>query len=111
MLSGKPSRSLGPGNSSRKKSASPASNDRNPFGTILMKWLSVVGGVVGVGTGPVAGLATPISLFARAVSVDFSSTDELARKLRKSSAMSLAVVYRSDARLDNVLRQIRSASL
>src|SRR5260221_11966930 len=35
-LSGKPSRSRGPGNSSRKKSASWASNERRPFGTILI---------------------------------------------------------------------------
>ena len=32
-----PSRSRGPGSSSRKKSASWASNDRKPFGTILMR--------------------------------------------------------------------------
>src|SRR6516164_1278537 len=58
MLSGKPSRSRGPGNSSRKKSASLASNERKPFGTILIGWLSDVGvtagfvagmGVVGAG--------------------------------------------------------------
>src|SRR5262245_54256036 len=47
MLSGKPSRSRGPGNSSRKKSASWASNERKPFGTILTGWLSEVG-VAGV---------------------------------------------------------------
>ena len=34
-LSGRPSRSRGPGSSSRKKSASCASNDRSPLGTIL----------------------------------------------------------------------------
>ena len=34
MLSGSPSRSRGPGNSSRKKSASPASKHRSPLGTI-----------------------------------------------------------------------------
>ena len=50
MLSGRPSRSLGPGNSSRKKSASPASKDRKPFGTILIADGSEAGGVVGVGT-------------------------------------------------------------
>ena len=33
------------------------------------------------------------------------------RNKRRSSAMSLAVVYRSDARLDSALRQIRSSSL
>src|ERR1700690_4226036 len=42
-LSGKPSRSRGPGSSSRKKSASWASKDRKPFGTILMGWWSGVG--------------------------------------------------------------------
>ena len=36
MLSGNPSRSRGPGSSSRKKSASCSSKDRNPFGTTLM---------------------------------------------------------------------------
>src|ERR1700693_3942063 len=45
-LSGSPSRSRGPGSSSRKKSASCASKDRKPFGTILMGWWSDVG-VVG----------------------------------------------------------------
>src|SRR5271167_13768 len=39
ILSGSPSRSRGPGSSSRKKSASWASKDRNPFGTILTVWL------------------------------------------------------------------------
>ena len=33
------------------------------------------------------------------------------RNKRRSSAMSLAVVYRSDARFDSALRQIRSSSL
>src|SRR4029453_7046580 len=45
-LSGSPSRSRGPGSSSRKKSASWASKERKPFGTILMGWWSEVG-VVG----------------------------------------------------------------
>ena len=35
ILSGKPSRSRAPGSSSWKKSASAASNERRPFGTIL----------------------------------------------------------------------------
>src|SRR6516165_1192675 len=47
MLSGSPSRSRGPGSSSRKKSASCSSKERNPFGTILRGWLSEVG-VAGV---------------------------------------------------------------
>src|SRR5271165_322285 len=46
-LSGKPSRSRGPGSNSRKKAASWASKDRNPFGTILMSSRSEIG-VVGV---------------------------------------------------------------
>src|SRR5438876_11821355 len=50
MLSGNPSRSRGPGSSSRKKSASWASNDRRPFGTIWTGWLSEVA-VAGVGEG------------------------------------------------------------
>src|SRR5438445_125960 len=40
MLSGRPLRSRGPGSSSRKKSASWASKERNPFGTILTGLLS-----------------------------------------------------------------------
>src|SRR5450755_1293146 len=51
ILSGSPSRSRGPGNSSRKKSASWASKDRKPFGTILIGWLSDVG-IVGVADVP-----------------------------------------------------------
>src|SRR5580700_8035575 len=46
-LSGKPSRSRGPGNSSRKKSASWASNERKPFGTIWIGRWSEVGVVAG----------------------------------------------------------------
>src|ERR1700730_14132718 len=45
-LAGSPSRSRGPGSSSRKKSASWASKEPKPFGTILMGWWSQVG-VVG----------------------------------------------------------------
>src|ERR1700738_4086998 len=48
MLSGNPSRSRGPWSSSRKKSASWASKDRKPFGTILISRWSEVGGVGGV---------------------------------------------------------------
>src|SRR5262245_50279848 len=48
ILSGKPSRSRGPGSSSRKKSASWASNDRSPLGTILIGWMSEVGRLKGV---------------------------------------------------------------
>jgi hypothetical protein len=42
MLSGSPFRSRGPGSSSRKKSASWASNERRPFGTIRIGSLSGV---------------------------------------------------------------------
>src|SRR5947209_7543755 len=42
MLSGNPARSRGPGNSSRKKSASWASKDRKPFGTIRSAEVGVV---------------------------------------------------------------------
>src|ERR1700736_4109622 len=42
-LSGSPSLSRGPGNSSRKKSASCSSKDRKPFGTILMGCWSEIG--------------------------------------------------------------------
>ena len=45
---GQSSRSRGPGSSSRKKSASWASKDRKPFGTILMGWLSEFGVSSGV---------------------------------------------------------------
>src|SRR5690348_3487605 len=40
MLSGNPPLPRGPGRSSRKKSASCASNDLSPFGTILMRLMS-----------------------------------------------------------------------
>src|ERR1700730_7202126 len=102
MLSGSPSRSRGPGRSSRKKSASWASKDRNPFGTILIGLLSEVG-VVGV---------TPVP---DPSNVDCGTTGVIegepmafvmglgcwVRKCRRSSAMSFAVEYRSDARFDN----------
>src|SRR3954469_12001337 len=47
-LSGNPSRSRGPGSSSRKKSASWASKDRKPFGTILAGRLTEAGVVAEV---------------------------------------------------------------
>src|SRR3954452_19967815 len=49
-LSGNPSRSRGPGSSSRKKSASWASKERRPFGTILTG-VEMVGGGGGGGGG------------------------------------------------------------
>src|ERR1019366_9397197 len=51
ILSGSPSRFRGPGSNSRKKSASLASKDRNPFGTIFKGRLSEEGVMGGVATG------------------------------------------------------------
>src|SRR5450755_1850003 len=92
-LSGNPSRSRGPGNSSRKKSASWASKDRKPFGTILMGRLGVTD--------------VPDLLKGEDVSTTGETEGELvalglglgcsAIKCRKSSAMSLPVVYLSEA--------------
>src|SRR5437879_4670643 len=101
MLSGKPSRSRGPGSSSRKKSASWASNERKPFGTILTASGSEKGVAGGLGIdvegGPgegrlIAAILVPLA--------DFSSAVDSFTKCRRSSAMSLAVVYRSEARFD-----------
>src|SRR4029077_8270552 len=62
MLSGSPSRSRGPGSSSRKKSASWASKERSPFGTILTGDEVVAGGGGGVGGGGGGGGGkTPLS--------------------------------------------------
>ncbi len=111
MLSGSPSRSRGPGSSSRKKSASCASKDRRPFGTILIgRWSEsdcrdvsgsgadsrVDPGGVLVGTAGAPGEAVPPAAW---------------RNRRRSSAMSLAVLYRSDARFASDFWQIRSSSL
>src|SRR5438067_7540371 len=87
IVSGSPSRSRGPGSSSRKKSASWASKERRPFGTILTGWLSEVGGgavaeepdVPEAGEGCTTGVAEgkPLSFF----SVPYSwLTDCSARK-------------------------------
>ena len=101
MLSGNPSRSRGPGSSSRKKSASCSSKDRSPFGTILIgrwsesdcadverNWCRFLRGagveLTAMATGPMAGDGFRDGL----------------EKCRRSSAMSRAVVYRSDARFD-----------
>src|SRR5579871_5942813 len=99
ILSGKPSRSRGPGSNSRKKSASWASKDRKPFGTILRScWsedgvaddvapdrldaIEVEGGAAAVvEPGP-----TPLTLGPDCWLMVCS-----ARKCRRSSAMSLAV--------------------
>src|SRR5271166_5322194 len=99
MLSGSPSRSRGPGSNSRKKSASWASKDRNPFGTILIGWWSETG------VGPVTGVGAPSWSIGLKLTVDFSSADADPKKCRKSSAMSLAVEYRSEARLERDFRQ------
>src|SRR5438445_11689712 len=99
MLSGKPSRLRGPGSSSRKKSASWASNERRPFGTILTGWLSEVG-VAGVGEGVPeepdatvgdAGGMTALSeeeLALLPTGADDWLTDCSAKKCRRSSARS-----------------------
>src|SRR5271155_5299854 len=60
MLSGNPSRSRGPGSSSRKKSASWASKERKPFGTIFKGWLSEVGVVAVAEVAPVRLDATDV---------------------------------------------------
>src|SRR5262249_43137461 len=102
MLSGSPSRSRGPGNNSRKKSASWASKDRNPLGTILMGWLSEVG-VDPIFAGEPEGLEPPAvdegSMTGVADGVEAAippGTDGgwavcSARKCRRSSARSFAV--------------------
>ena len=54
MLSGSPSRSRGPGRSSRKKSASWASKERNPLGTTFRGRWSDEGVMAGV-AGPAGG--------------------------------------------------------
>src|SRR5471030_679511 len=108
MLSGSPSRSRGPGNNSRKKSASWASKDRKPFGTILRGWVCEVGVVAvteevpdrldaiavdgGWTTGVIEGELMTFAL------EDCWLTVCSARKCRRSSAMSFAVEYRSEAR-------------
>src|ERR1700691_1387091 len=56
ILSGSPSRSRGPGNSSRKKSASCASKERRPLGTILAGLLSTVDDLAAVPDEPDAGI-------------------------------------------------------
>ena len=104
MLSGSPSRSRGPGSSSRKKSASCASKDRNPFGTILIGWL-VRGRRRGREETAWCRNGQGASFAVRRQANGFSSSGRCsARKCRKSSAMSFAVVYRSEARFDKRLQ-------
>ena len=111
MLSGSPSRSRGPGSSSRKKSASCSSKDRSPFGTILIgRWsesacLEVGGGGAEFRVDP-AGEQT-----AAAEAAGRTMLPVVWRNNRRSSAMSLAVLYRSDARFERAFWQIRSSSL
>src|SRR5262249_8881658 len=111
MLSGRPSRSLGPGSSSRKKSASCSSKDRSPLGTIAMSLWSehdsreLDGGVTGSGVDPAGTSAARARMGGEAeLATDW-------RNKRSSSAMSLAVLYRSDARFESAVEQIRSSSL
>src|SRR2546428_299922 len=101
ILSGNPSRSRGPGSNSRKKSASWASNDRKPFGTILIGCLSLAGGVVGTQIG----VATSVSPRVWLATVDVAAEGVSLRKCLRSSAKSLAVEYRSEARFESVFRQ------
>src|SRR5690349_3267689 len=109
--SGSPSLSLGPGNSSRKKSTSCSSNERSPLGTTLTAWWSRsgrsdVGRVKVLSTDGVARK----SVGGWTVGDGFGTSGDR-RKHRRSSARSSAVVYRSVALLDSAFRQALSNSL
>src|SRR5690242_19467046 len=73
MLSGRPSRSLAPGNNSRKKSASVSSKERKPLGTIMTGRRSLPDGVAGEGNGVICSVKD----FVGPVTTDFSSSDAL----------------------------------
>src|SRR5215471_7139109 len=106
-LSGNPSRSRGPGSSSRKKSASWASKERSPLGTIRTGWLSE-GGVAGGLTSGVSDAGGEERLAAPRLerSARLSSSVDCVKKWRRSSARSRAAEKRSDARLESALRQM-----
>src|SRR3954447_13496129 len=95
--SGKPSRSRGPGRSSKKKSASSASKDRSPFGMIL------IGGFVEKSDGVTTdtGCSDLVD-----VGISFTTSSQASRSSRRSSV----VLYRSVRRLERHFRQIRSNS-
>src|SRR6266542_1997195 len=119
MLSGSPSRSRGPGSRCRKKSASPASKERSPFGTILTGWPTEIGVVVEEGLeesdaltvedeGAIGVLECAEAALPPGPDCEFTLCS--ARKWRRSAARSFAVVYRSEARLASAWRQMRSSS-
>ena len=113
MLSGSPSRSNGPGRSSRKKLASDASNDRSPLGTMRVGPVGVasvtraassaVYGVTGVIGVVLAGDETAVG---RVPGVGACCVNSQ----RISSAKSRATVKRSLARRANAFMQTRSRS-
>src|SRR5580704_1615995 len=88
-LSGKPSRSRAPGNSSRKKSASFASKDRSPLGTIRIMRLSE-GGRGDDSSITVGGAGNEIGVGGK--STGSTLRDSVPRKWVRSCAKSLAVV-------------------
>src|SRR5262249_61211631 len=92
--------------------ASCSSNDRNPLGKILTIGLnSGSDGWEVDGTGVAPGLDPGDGLTALGAMVAVHGPAAVWRKIRRSSAKSQAVVYRSVARLDSALRQTRSNSL
>src|SRR3954466_9982414 len=95
--SGSPKRSRGPGNSSRKKSASPAPKDRRPLGTILTFDCSRDD------KSRASALATVMD---EGDTKDGSFPNHANRSPRRSSV----VLYRSVRRLERHFRQIRSSS-
>ena len=112
MLSGSPSRSRGPGSSSRKKSASCSSKDRSPLGTILIgRWSE--SDCLEVGGGGAASRVDPGGVLIGTAGA--SRRDRASCGLGGTSAglppCPWRCVYRSDARFDSAFRQIRSSSL
>ena len=100
----------GPGRSSRKKWASCSSNDRSPFGMTLMDVLPESESS-GSGSRGIGDIKRSVITTRGSVARGRSVSRRVPRKCDKSSAMSLAVLYRSVARLDRAFRQIRSSSL
>src|SRR5580658_6158638 len=106
MLSGSPSRSRGPGSNSRKKSASCSSKDRSPFGTILIGRPSESDGLDVAGSGADSSVDPGGVLMGADGARGETAPTVVWRNDRKSSAMSLAVLYRSDARFESAFWQI-----